>query len=33
MTNLIIDSSEEMNPTVEELLEWIKMGQVEAKRK
>ncbi len=33
VTNLINDSSEEMNPTVEELLEWIKTGQVEAKRK
>jgi len=30
---LINDSSEEMNPTVEELQEWIKTGQVEAKRK
>lgn len=33
VTNLINDSSEEMNPTVDELLEWIKTGQVEAKRK
>ena len=33
VTNLINDSSAEMNPTVEELLEWIKTGQVEAKRK
>jgi len=33
VTNLINDSSEEMVPTVEELLEWIKTGQVEAKRK
>ena len=33
VTNLINDSSEEMNPTVEELLEWVKTGQVEAKRK
>ncbi len=33
VTNLINDSSEEMNPTVKELLEWIKTGQVEAKRK
>ena len=33
VTNLINDSSEEMNPTVEELLESIKTGQVEAKRK
>ncbi|GBF23783.1 hypothetical protein MnTg01_00109 [archaeon MnTg01] len=30
---MINDSSEEMNPTIEELLEWIKTGQVEAKRK
>jgi hypothetical protein len=29
---LINDSSEEMNPTVEELLGWRKTGQVEAKR-
>ncbi len=33
VTNLINDSPEEMNPTVKELLEWIKTGQVEAKRK
>ncbi len=33
VTNLINNSSEEKNPTVEELLEWIKTGQVEAKRK
>jgi len=33
VTNLINDSSKEMNPTVEELLEWVKTGQVEAKRK
>ncbi len=33
VTNLINDSSEEMNPTVKELLEWIKTGQIEAKRK
>jgi len=33
VTNLINDSSEEMNSTVEELLEWIKTGQVEANRK
>ena len=32
VTNLINDSSKEMNPTVEELLEWVKTGQVEAKR-
>jgi hypothetical protein len=30
---MINDSSEETNPTVEQLLEWIKTGQVEAKRK
>ena len=33
VTNLIGNVSEEMNPTVEELLNWIKTGQVEAKRK
>ncbi len=33
VTNLINDSSKEMVPTVEELLEWVKTGQVEAKRK
>ncbi len=33
VTNLINNSSEEKNPTVEELLEWVKTGQVEAKRK
>ena len=33
VTNLINDSSEEMNPTVEELLESIKTGQVGAKHK
>ena len=33
VTNLISNLTEETNPTVEELLEWIKTGQVEAKRK
>ena len=33
ITNLINNSSEETNSTIEELLEWIKTGQVEAKSK
>ncbi len=31
VTNLINNSSENSNPTVEELVEWIKTGQVNAK--
>ena len=33
VTNLMNYSSEEKNPTIEELLEWIKTEQVDAKRK
>ena len=31
VTNLINNSSEKLNPTVDELVEWIKTGQVNAK--
>lgn len=31
VTNLMNNSTEKMNPTVDELLEWIKTGQVNAK--
>jgi hypothetical protein len=31
ITNLMNNNSEEMNPTVEELLEWVKTGQINAK--
>jgi len=33
VTNLINNVSEELNPTVDELLEWVKSGQLDAKRK
>ena len=31
VTNLMNDSSNELNPTVDELVEWIKTGQISAK--
>ena len=33
VTNLMDNSSEKLNPTVDELIEWIKTGQVNAKNK
>ena len=33
VTNLINNVSEELNPTVEELLEWVKSGQIDAKQR
>ena len=33
VTNLMNNSSNEMNPTVDELVEWIKTEQVKAKMK
>ena len=33
VTNLMNNTSEKLNPTVEELLEWVKTGQVNAKNK
>ena len=33
VTNLINNVSEELNPSVEELLNWIKSEQIDAKRK
>jgi hypothetical protein len=33
VTNLINNVSEELNPTIEELLVWIKSGQIDAKQR
>jgi hypothetical protein len=33
ITNLMNNVAKELNPTVEELLEWVKSGQLNAKRK
>lgn len=33
VTNLMNNSSEELNPTVDELVDWIKTGQINAKNK
>ena len=33
VTNLMNNCSEKLNPTVDELLEWVKTGQVNAKNK
>ena len=32
VTNLMNNSPNELNPTVDELLEWVKTGQVNAKK-
>ncbi len=33
VTNLINNVSTELNPTVEELIDWVKSGQLSAKRR